>query len=254
MLYVMSKKAARKPPAASNLTKQRENKKTSKRRLVIVLSCAAILAGTFTLSWGLEQWRVSYIDNLPSIPNGGWIFDNDSEFDERADICDIERFDSMSKDEFDESFRLRSPFILTNVTDRWRNVVFSKAYMQEQYGSYTVLAGISKEIPQQSGNGYEPMSLNDALAKMALAQKVKDDPLYIFDQNGFFESAKELKNEIKLPPPFAESEEGHNLEGDITLYLALGGSSSGVQFHKHADGWNVQIFGKKRWLLYPPNK
>jgi hypothetical protein len=98
------------------------------------------------------------------------------------------------------------------------------------------------------------VSLADALTKMSRAQKIKDDPLYIFDQNGFFDSALELKKEIKLPSPFAESEEGHNLDGALTLYLALGGSGSGVQFHKHSDGWNIQIWGKKRWLLYPPNK
>jgi hypothetical protein len=37
------------------------------------------------------------------------------------------------------------------------------------------------------------------------------------------------------------------------MYLALGGSTTGTQFHKHVDGWYVQVHGKKRWMLYPPN-
>ncbi|ESO91511.1 hypothetical protein LOTGIDRAFT_70151, partial [Lottia gigantea] len=31
-------------------------------------------------------------------------------------------------------------------------------------------------------------------------------------------------------------------------------SKSGVSFHKHAEGWNAIVFGKKRWFLYPKSK
>jgi hypothetical protein len=35
-------------------------------------------------------------------------------------------------------------------------------------------------------------------------------------------------------------------------FLTLGGDESGVQFHRHNDGWNVLVAGRKRWFLYPP--
>ena len=41
---------------------------------------------------------------------------------------------------------------------------------------------------------------------------------------------------------------------DDNVYLAVGSAFSGTQFHHHSDGWNAQIFGKKHWLLYPPNE
>ena len=40
---------------------------------------------------------------------------------------------------------------------------------------------------------------------------------------------------------------------DSSIFF-LGGSGSGVSFHKHADAWNGVIFGRKRWFLYPPQK
>lgn len=40
---------------------------------------------------------------------------------------------------------------------------------------------------------------------------------------------------------------------DSSIFF-LGGSGSGVSFHKHADAWNGVIYGRKRWFLYPPQK
>ena len=37
------------------------------------------------------------------------------------------------------------------------------------------------------------------------------------------------------------------------MYIAVGGHGSGVQFHKHSDGWNLQLYGHKRWLFYHPD-
>eukprot|EP00662_Eupelagonemidae_sp_cell21_P053180 gene53180-biopygen37535 len=36
-------------------------------------------------------------------------------------------------------------------------------------------------------------------------------------------------------------------------YFAVGGDMAGLQFHKHAQAWAVQVYGRKRWLLYPPH-
>jgi tetratricopeptide (TPR) repeat protein len=57
-----------------------------------------------------------------------------------------------------------------------------------------------------------------------------------------------IANQVKLPSYFNSD------PAKLTLYFCLGGANSGVQFHKHADAWNVQIFGRKRWLLYPPDE
>ena len=33
----------------------------------------------------------------------------------------------------------------------------------------------------------------------------------------------------------------------------LGGAGSGVGFHRHGHAWNVVVYGRKRWFLYPPS-
>jgi hypothetical protein len=121
---VMSKKAPRKPKLASDLTKQRDNEKTQQRRLLIATTCAVLLAVIFAVTWGMEQWRIRHLETFPVELNGGWIPDIDNKFDQRT--CDIERLDSLSTDDFIENYRLRAPFILTNVTDDWNQAAFSK--------------------------------------------------------------------------------------------------------------------------------
>ena len=76
---------------------------------------------------------------------------------------------------------------------------------------------------------------------------VESDAVYAFDQNEFLKNtAPELMEQVQLPPYFVKDPQL------VTLYLCMGGDGSGVQFHKHADTWNAQIFGRKRWLLIPP--
>jgi hypothetical protein len=68
----------------------------------------------------------------------------------------------------------------------------------------------------------------------------------------FFNQVPDLKRQIQSSllsktPYFSVGETD-------SLYLAAGGAFSGTQFHHHADGWNVQLYGRKRWLLYPPDE
>jgi hypothetical protein len=74
--------------------------------------------------------------------------------------------------------------------------------MLDKYGDELVKAGLSKHIPRNSGDGYETMSLSEFVGTMTKKAKVKDDPLYVFDQNTFFQSNPDLLSQVKLPPFF----------------------------------------------------
>lgn len=186
------------------------------------------------------------------VPNGGWELAGSDVADlEDGGACDIPRLSSLTAEEFkatywsgDGATQRGKPFILTNVTDGWTTGAFAKAVLVEKYGDAAVKVGVSKHIPRASGDGYELTTLRDFVAQMSAPAEVADDPTYIFDQNEFFDAHPELRAELKLPPFFTAD--------GVTLYLAVGGSRSGVQFHKHAAGWNTQIHGRKRWLLYEP--
>ena len=163
-------------------------------------------------------------------PNGGFARDPKSEamHEWRGAECNILRRKHMSADEFRADFENQKPFILENATDTWRVGVFSKPSLAQKYGDLVVKTGISKHLPKNSGDGYNPMPLSQYLAAMSGRQEVKSDPLYTFDLNEFFRQAPELLEEVKLP----------NLGGvfrtrDMSVYFAIGGSESGTQFHKH---------------------
>jgi hypothetical protein len=51
---------------------------------------------------------------------------------------------------------------------------------------------------------------------------------------------------LELGFKIGDEEVGHD------LYLLLGGNSSGVGFHSHAESLVALLWGRKRWVLYPP--
>jgi len=72
----------------------------------------------------------------------------------------------------------------------------------------------------------------------------------MFDLNDFFADAPDLAAALGdgIPRLFST---GNWVAPNV--YFALGGSKSGTQFHKHEEGWYMQIFGRKKWMLYAPS-
>ncbi|CAH3170165.1 unnamed protein product, partial [Porites lobata] len=77
-------------------------------------------------------------------------------------------------------------------------------------------------------------------------KKHNEEPMYVFDRRFYNDS--ELPQSVRVPSYFRIK------DGVDSSIFFLGGSGSGVSFHKHADAWNGVIFGRKRWFLYPPQK
>jgi len=183
---------------------------------------------------------------------GGWLQHNDSPYDTPVQACDITRVESADIDEatFKSVYHLTKPVLITNIKGNW-STLYQKHVLAKKYGHRRVKVGISKHIPRHSGDGYTDTPLNNFLTLMtneATDPIIKQDSMYVFDQNEFLRNAPELVQALKLPlSTFFPTK-------NRTMYFCLGTSLSGVQFHKHADGWNLQIYGKKRWLLYPPEQ
>eukprot|EP01048_Picozoa_sp_COSAG05_P003534 COSAG05_NODE_165_length_15343_cov_194.625492_3_plen_471_part_00 len=169
----------------------------------------------------------------------------------RAEACDIERRADLSPSEFRSEFRNKKPFILHNSTRLWRAGAFSQAHLSSKYGGAKVKTGISKHIPKNSGDAYNPMTMSKFLSKMSGDQEVLNDPLYTFDLNEFLtEQAPELLEEVLIPEELG----GVFKKQGLNFYFALGGALSGTQFHRHTEGWYIQIFGAKKWMLYPKSR
>jgi len=212
------------------------------------LAVALLVAGLGAIYMALPK---SLPDPSNPPPNGGFARDLKTEAkpEWRANECTIERRGYISPAEFHADYENKKPFILTNATDSWRSGVFSKPYLQEVYGDVEVKTGISKHLPKNSGDGYNPMPLAEYMVAMSGHQEVKGDPLYTFDLNSFFKQAPELLEEVRLPEHLG----GVFQKDDMSVYFAIGGSESGTQFHKHEEGWYQQLWGKKKWMLYAPD-
>jgi hypothetical protein len=145
----------------------------------------------------------------------------------------------------------KKPFILTDVTSSTQPH-FTKEELRDVHGSKTVLVGIARDIIRNHGSGYSSKTLSEFINKMKTSKDERSmiggDAEYAFDRGEFFNQAPQLKEKIDLgSTPFT-------VDSKQVLYLALGDAYSGTQFHHHADGWNLQIYGKKRWLLYAPGE
>ena len=182
--------------------------------------------------------------------SGGYAANADAERElAGGDACDIPRLASLSEAEFNATYRLHRPFVLVDVAQPRHRVNFSKNALRRVYGDVRVRTGIAREIIRRGGSGYRGMSLRHFIEAMEAAGTVgeRGDTLYLFDKGQFFEQAPHLA--AQLEPMLADTPFG---TATRLLYLAMGGAFSGTQFHHHADAWNLQLFGRKRWLLYAP--
>jgi hypothetical protein len=217
----------------------------------------AFIVAAVSVGSGLVLWSGSSEEQLGTLgspvdnddPNRAWV---DSVAAEKkinpTGQCDIARLKSLSQTEFKSDYYLKKPFILeTDLGDHAQ--AFSRSEMIKSYGNLTVLTGISRDIITLAGTGYHPMDLSEYIESVMTQRKdYGGDTLYLFDRGEFMKEAKGLKNHVVLEStPF-------KLMSDDALYIAIGAAYSGTQFHHHADGWNLQIYGKKHWLMYPPQK
>lgn len=154
---------------------------------------------------------------------------------------------------------MRRPFVLS-VRNLSARAAFTRDELLSTHGTSTVQVGTSTSIVgSKLGHGDERWSLADALAAMrdkgkharrASTARTAGNPIYVFDRNNLLPHASRLMDAV-------ESLLGGVLRVDVprtALYLAVGESHSGTQWHKHGEGWNLQIFGHKHWLLLPPEK
>jgi len=122
-----------------------------------------------------------------------------------------------------------------------------------EHGERQVAVGTSAGIPSSAGTGDETMALSQFVATMESTQApYPSEPKYVFDKGDF----------LNAPPRPGASPLSDQLEGALPswltrgirrgFFLTLGGDESGVQFHRHNDGWNLLLAGRKRWFLYPP--
>lgn len=165
---------------------------------------------------------------------------------------EVERRGKISHRAFLREFGLPGkPVVLTEATKGWKALGWTPEMLKTRYGDRVV------DITPSA-------SLEEATLKMTLAEYVDylaepDSRLLYLTSCNFRDVCPELLNDFQIPIYFRddwlqliEPEQQFDM-----LWLFLGPADAGFRLHVDiglTSAWNVQLTGKKRWLLFPPDQ
>ena len=220
-----------------------------------------------------------------SVSKGGWTkhgyaYDNANVLNTtnlKSKAGTIERISAkqVCPDEFNRRFALtRTPCIITDAMNQWpcfMKTLNSKS--KEENPREWTIDKLQKRFPKDrfkvgsDDDGYavrltmtEFQFYCDEEKNPDYGCKRDDSPLYVFDGSIFDkENTKELEKDFDIPDYFSEDlfkYVGHKRRPPHR-WVVFGPPRSGSSIHVDplaTSAWNALISGKKRWVLYPPNK
>jgi histone arginine demethylase JMJD6 len=167
--------------------------------------------------------------------------------------CDIVQIDGlMNSSEFYKRFQLiNQPAIFRGGAADWpARTKWTPDYLTATIGKETVEAS---KIPYGNLDGVQTqhLSMADFLSQMLNSGPTNVSgapPPYVFDREimKLAASIKSFTGDLKLPRTFKDCEVQ-------SLQLIIGPEGSGSPAHFHTAAFNALLFGRKRWLIYPPS-
>ena len=164
----------------------------------------------------------------------------------------IERRGELSYDEYLQDYGLPGkPVILTEATRDWEALNWTPEALVERYGDEVV------DITPSA-------SLEEATLQMTLAEYVDylgspDERLLYLTSWNFRDFCPDLLDDFEIPVYFRDDWLGEipDEEQFDLMWLFLGPDGAGFRLHVDiglTSAWNVQLTGRKRWLLFPPEQ
>ena len=171
--------------------------------------------------------------------------------------CGVDIVDSFTSDAFRTQIRGRKPAVIRGV-GRSLSELWTPAYLREKAGGSFVQTGRQKGIAKEAGVAPTNTTLGDFFDVMQAEEEPvcapSDERIMVFDNGDFLEASKldgdlsaHLDQARDYLDVFGKAEE-------TSKYFSLGGCCSGLAFHVHSEVFNIQLFGKKHWMLYPRGK
>lgn len=165
----------------------------------------------------------------------------------------------MTKEDFEKMYiRKGKPCIIRDAAKnwscmrKWSNKYFMNKYgnayfeLTETYGSPDSDEWSAIALQFKHYNHYMKMHKNDNI------------PLYIFDENFATRSdTSQLTKDYEVPEWFREDifDLCEESKKPPFRWIIIGPKRSGADMHHdelHAVAWNTLVYGKKRWLIFPP--
>lgn len=158
--------------------------------------------------------------------------------------------------EFMDKYLFKKPALIDGFTSNWSDTEFwSKDSLMKEYGNYVFEAGRSLELVLNAGVGKwnstfydywrdsKQVHLDDETMGPFDAQFKED--LYIFDRSVWREDEDFQYRNIHGPPYLFNTDDQYGI-------LFFGVTGTGATWHSHGEAWTGVAFGRKRWMLYPP--
>lgn len=243
------------------------NEKDYRQKTALDIACShRWTAERFSVALGKKHLPHNCLKAIPYHPpekhsQGGW---NDSPFELPTllteDKCGFDVVMDISSEDFlYEYLTLQRPVIIRNAVKsklmksllrKWQRDQFIKEYGKLKFKEVVVPYA---ESFGYSGSTNKTTTLQDFVAKMdQLFQMGKNEypsqPSYIFET---IRGDSPLLNDFVLPS-LLDPELTHMSISQIQFYI--GPALSGAPGHFHRSAWNILIYGKKRWFIYPPTE
>lgn len=165
---------------------------------------------------------------------------------------EVERRGKLSHRQFLEDYGVPGkPVVLTEVTEGWKALNWTPDSLASRFGDEWV------DITPSA-------SLEEATLEMTLSEYVEylkqpDERMLYLTSWNFREFCPELLADFEVPIYFREDwlqEIDPEQQFDL-MWLFLGPAGAGFRLHVDiglTSAWNVQLTGKKRWILFPPEQ
>eukprot|EP01084_Bolivina_argentea_P065053 118588_1 len=194
----------------------------------------------------------------------GWKCDFQSNWSHRNgnySFCDFDiiSLETTSIKQFITKYYMKQPVLINSTINDFTNPhLWSKQMLIHFLGEIEFGSGESLKIIQQGGIGENKIKLKEFLKNIDENKNNyynNNNQQYIFDRsiwNKDYNSKATIFVQNILPLNIKYfNYSSQTLQYDDKI-LAIGNTGTGATIHPHGTAWFYNIYGKKRWFLYPP--
>lgn len=166
----------------------------------------------------------------------------------------VERRSALTPQQFLDEFATPGiPVIVTDLTAGWKaQKLWTLDFFRENYGH------LALQVKREAQHGPGQASMTMAQYIDYLKSNQDESPYYLASWD-FMLDAPELAQDFELPVYWKDDwilDLPEELRPRL-LWLFIGPARTGFRMHVdigHTAAWNAQLFGSKRWTLFPPSQ
>eukprot|EP00163_Fabomonas_tropica_P001331 TRINITY_DN11006_c0_g1_i1.p1 TRINITY_DN11006_c0_g1~~TRINITY_DN11006_c0_g1_i1.p1 ORF type:complete len:837 (-),score=179.23 TRINITY_DN11006_c0_g1_i1:965-3475(-) len=189
--------------------------------------------------------------NPRTADGGGWNNKEKAEVD--INFCDLERRSNLTVGEFVKEYLLPGkPVVITDACEHWPAFeLWRKESFREKFADARF-----KIMTDKNGRPHSLDQTGSEYLKWLDKHSGERFPHYLFD-GAFEDPYPEILEDVGRIPHSGQSnlklrQDYFNMFQYFTYQLVVGPAFAGANPHFHHTTWNTLLFGRKRWMIWPP--